>query len=54
MFWNELTVSPVRRKWTSNEFHWGTNDVTDRKRAEEELRRSEELQRQQKSLSSIN
>jgi len=53
MFWNELTVSPVqRRKWTSSEFHRG--DVTDRKRAEEELRRSEELQRQQQSLSSIN
>jgi len=43
--------SSQRRKWTSNEFHWCTNWRADRKRAEEELRRSEELQRQQKSLS---
>ena len=49
MFWNELTVSPVRdTSGRVTNFIGVQTDVTERKRAEEELRRGEELQRQQK------
>ena len=49
MFWNELTVSPVRDpNGRVTNFIGVQTDVTDRKRAEEELKIREELQRQQK------
>ena len=49
VFWNELTISPVRdASERVTNFIGVQTDVTDRKRAEEEIRRSEELQRQQK------
>ena len=49
MFWNELTVSPVKdTSGRVTNFIGVQTDVSDRQRAEEELRRSEELQRQQK------
>jgi len=49
MFWNELTVSPVRdASGRVTNFIGVQTDVSDRKRAEQELRRSEELQRQKK------
>lgn len=49
MFWNELTISPVRdADERVTNFIGVQTDVTDRKRVEEEIRRSEEMQRQQK------
>jgi len=52
MFWNELTVSPVRdASGRVTNFIGVQTDVSDRNGRKKELRRSEELQRQQKSLS---
>lgn len=49
LFWNELTISPVRdASGRVTNFIGVQTDVTERKRAEEEVRLSEELQRQQK------